>query len=67
MTRLLRLFHYFDLSRLGQVDVKPQTKQEIRQVLDHYYEEYSGLYLKSKKFMNQMESMKKLMDGENKS
>lgn len=47
--------------------MKPQTKQEIRQVLDHYYEEYSGLYLKSKKFMNQMESMKKLMDGENKS
>ncbi|OUZ13131.1 DNA repair protein RecO [Bacillus pumilus] len=65
--RLLRLFHYFDLSRLGQVDVKPQTKQEIRQVLDHYYDEYSGLYLKSKKFMNQMESMKRLMGGENKS
>ncbi|MFP4958281.1 DNA repair protein RecO [Bacillus subtilis] len=64
--RLLRLFYYFDLSRLGNVSLKEETKAELKQVIDLYYEEYSGLYLKSKRFLDQMESMKHLM-GENKS
>ncbi|RXK31014.1 DNA repair protein RecO, partial [Bacillus velezensis] len=64
--RLLRLFYYFDIGRLGSVSLKQETKNEIKRVIDLYYEEYSGLYLKSKRFLDQMESMKNLLD-ENKS
>ncbi|MFP3633616.1 DNA repair protein RecO [Bacillus sp. SIMBA_033] len=64
--RLLRLFYYFDIGRLGSVSLKQKTKNEIKRVIDLYYEEYSGLYLKSKRFLDQMESMKNLLD-ENKS
>ncbi|MEG9463482.1 MAG: DNA repair protein RecO, partial [Bacillus amyloliquefaciens] len=46
--------------------LKQETKNEIKRVIDLYYEEYSGLYLKSKRFLDQMESMKNLLD-ENKS
>jgi DNA repair protein RecO (recombination protein O) len=56
--KLLRLFYYFDLSRLGNISVKTETKKEIKKVIDLYYEEYSGLHLKSKRFLNQMEQFR---------
>lgn len=58
--RLLRIFYNFDLSRLGNISVKQETKKELRKIIDAYYEEYSGLHLKSKKFLKQMDSMKDL-------
>ncbi|KKB33378.1 DNA repair protein RecO [Bacillus thermotolerans] len=63
--KLLRLFYFFDLSRLGSINVKPQTKKELRTAISLYYDEYSGLYLKSRKFLSQMEEMQKLL-GEKK-
>jgi DNA repair protein RecO (recombination protein O) len=56
--RLLRIFYYFDLSRLGEISVGPETKKELKKVIDTYYEEYSGLFLKSKKFLNQIEQFR---------
>jgi DNA repair protein RecO (recombination protein O) len=53
--KLLRIFYYLDLSRLGDISVKTETKKELKKVIDAYYEEYSGLHLKSKRFLDQME------------
>ena len=58
--KLLRIFYYIDLSRLGKISVKPETKKELQKVIDAYYDEYSGLHLKSKKFLKQLDSMKDL-------
>lgn len=52
--KLLRLFYYLDLSRLGNISVKSETKAELKKVISAYYDEYSGLNLKTKKFLNQM-------------
>jgi len=52
--KLLRLFYYFDLSRIGNISVKPETRADLKKVIDAYYEEYSGLNLKTKRFLNQM-------------
>ena len=32
--KLLRLFYYFDLSRLGNISVSEETKKEIAKVMD---------------------------------
>lgn len=56
--RLLRLFYYLDLNRLGSISVKPETKKELKMAIDLYYEEYSGLYLKSKRFLDQLDSLR---------
>lgn len=56
--RLLRIFYYFDLSRLGDISVKIETKKELKKIIDAYYEEYSGMNLKSKKFLNQIEQFR---------
>jgi DNA repair protein RecO (recombination protein O) len=54
--RLLRLFHAFDLNRLGNISVKEETKKELKNVISRFYEEHSGLILKSKRFLNQLQS-----------
>lgn len=56
--KLLRLFYFFDLNRLGTISVKSETKKELKQAIDMYYEEYSGLFLKSKRFLEQMDSLR---------
>lgn len=56
--RLLRLFYLLDLSRLGNISVKEETKAELKMVINAYYDEYSGLHLKTKKFLNQLGSFK---------
>jgi DNA repair protein RecO (recombination protein O) len=56
--RLLRLFYMLDLSRLGNISVKPETKAELKTVINAYYEEYTGLHLKTKKFLNQLDNFK---------
>lgn len=58
VAKLLRLFYYFDLKRLGNVSVKPETKAQLKTILSAYYDEYSGLYLKSKRFLNQLDLFK---------
>ncbi|MFS0780876.1 DNA repair protein RecO [Bacillus sp. 1P06AnD] len=55
--KLLRLFYYFDLAKLGTISLKEETKKEIRQVIDLYYDNYSGITLKSKKFLKQLNKL----------
>lgn len=59
--KLLRLFYYFDLNRLGKIDVKESTKKELKQVITAYYDEYSGLSIKSKRFLNQIDQLKDIV------
>lgn len=55
--KLLRIFYHLDIARLGNISVKETTKKEITTIIDAYYEEYSGLYLKSKKFIQSMNNL----------
>lgn len=49
--KLLKMFYYVDLKNISKVDVSDNIKNELNIFLDDYYERYSGLYLKSKKFL----------------
>jgi len=57
VVKLLRLFYYIDIHRLRSINVKDETKKELKKVILAYYDEYSGLQLKSRKFLNQMEKL----------
>jgi DNA repair protein RecO (recombination protein O) len=56
--KLLRLFYYFDLNRLGSINVKDKTKKELDLCISAYYDEYSGIYLKTKRFLQQLDKLK---------
>lgn len=49
--RLIRMFYYVDISKITSMDISYKSKNEINIFLNDYYERYTGLYLKSKKFI----------------
>lgn len=57
----IRLFSRIPLERIGQVNVKKETKQNIRYVIDVLYDELVGLKLKSKRFIDNMSSWENML------
>lgn len=53
--KLLRVFSRLDLRRLGHVDVKEETKAELKSVMRAFMDMQLGLNLKSQSFLDQME------------
>ena len=48
------MFYYVDISKITKLDVSQTIKNEIDKFLDEYYDDYTGLYLKSKKFLKDL-------------
>lgn len=57
----LRLFHQIDYQKIDTIQVSTETKQVIRTVLDELYEEFVGIHLKSKSFIDQMKSWQQIV------
>lgn len=51
---LCHLFQEISLEQLEKISIKPEMKQKLRQFLDGIYEEYVGIHLKAKKFLDGM-------------
>ena len=56
--KLLRMFYYVDISKISKLEVSDEAKFEINRFLDEYYDRYTGLYLKSKNFINNLNKIK---------
>ena len=57
MIKLLRMFYYVDLKSISKLEVRDSVSLEINQFLDDYYDRYTGIYLKSKDFIKQLEKL----------
>jgi DNA repair protein RecO (recombination protein O) len=55
--KLLRLFQLFDLERLGDIEVKPATRSQLKHVLRSFMDEHLDLRLKSRAFLDQIERL----------
>ncbi|MBP2111815.1 DNA repair protein RecO [Paenibacillus sp. FSL P2-0089] len=53
--KLLRIFAALDLTRLGNVDVKPETRAELKTVMRGFMDMQLGLRLKSQSFLDQLD------------
>ena len=49
--KLIRMFYYVDIKKITKLEVGDLAKKEINSFLDQYYSQYTGLYLKSKNFI----------------
>ncbi len=56
--KLIRMLYYVDISKISKVDVSKEAKHEINCFLDEYYDRYTGLYLKSKDFIKNLNKIK---------
>ncbi|WP_281888197.1 DNA repair protein RecO [Paenibacillus sp. YYML68] len=52
--KLLRLFQQLDVRRLGQIDVKPETKALLKTMMRTYFDTHIAIKLKSRDFLDQL-------------
>lgn len=52
--KLLRMFYYVNISKISKLELHYDTVREIDNFLDEYYDEYTGLFLKSKQFLKNL-------------
>ena len=48
------MLKYVDISKISKIDIKEDVKKEINNFIDEYYDKYTGLYLKSKNFLEKL-------------
>lgn len=52
--QLLRLFQYVDVRRIGTISVQEEGKRQLALLFRQYFDEYTGVTLKSRHFIEQM-------------
>ena len=55
--KIIRMLKYVEISKISKLDVSDLVKGEINTFIDEYYDRYTGLYLKSKKFLKDLEKI----------
>lgn len=58
---LLNQFQGIDFAMLESISLKTDIKKSLRQFIDQLYEEYIGIHLKSKKFIDSLEDWGQLL------
>lgn len=52
--KLLRIFESMDIRRLGNIDIKQSTKDQLKLITENFFDEYIGIPLKSRNFLEQL-------------
>ena len=55
--KLIRMYYYVDISKIDNINVSSTVNEEISNFLNNYYDRYTGLYLKSKDFLNNLKKL----------
>ncbi len=55
--QLLRMYYYVDIKSIQKLDIKKEQKKEINRFLNLYYSRYTGMYLKSKDFLEKLKDL----------
>lgn len=53
--KLLQIFDKIEMERVGDISIKSDNKRFFRQLIDAYYDRYGGYFIKSKKFLKQLD------------
>lgn len=53
--KLLRLYYYVDISKISNLDIENNIRDSINLIINEYYELYSGVITKSKKFLRDLD------------
>lgn len=57
----MRLFSSISLDQIKSIELKDETKEDIRKTIDLLYDEFVGVHLKSKKFIDEMKDWETTM------
>ncbi|MDN6731773.1 MAG: DNA repair protein RecO, partial [Atopostipes suicloacalis] len=51
---LVRLYSVIQLEKIGEISISKDTQNQIKELIDHIYDELVGLHLKSKSFIDNL-------------
>lgn len=54
--KMIKAYYYVDIDKISELNLKDKVINQIDSFLTIYYKEYTGLYLKSKNFLNNIKS-----------
>lgn len=57
--KLVRMYTLVDIEKISKLDIKNDIVFEVNNFIDDYYDRYTGLYLKSKSFLKNLNNLKK--------
>ena len=52
--KMIRMYYYVDINSISKIDVSLEVKNEINNFITGYIDSYTGIYLKSKEFLNSL-------------
>lgn len=55
--KLLRMFYYVDISKITNLDISENIQKELSDFIYDYYDRYSGIYLKSRAFLKNLDKI----------
>ena len=55
--KLVRMYTLVDIDKISKLEVSKEAVKEVNDFIDDYYDRYSGLYLKSKSFLKNINNM----------
>ena len=55
--KILRMYYYVDISSIATLNIEKQVQDEIDQFINAYYEDFTGIYIQSKKFLKNIVSI----------
>ncbi len=55
--KLIRMYNAVDMKSISNININDNSKYEINYFLNRYYDRYTGLYLKSKKFLDYLNNI----------
>ena len=55
--KLLRMYYLIDIDHISEIKIDKNVKLEINYFLNRYYDRYTGLYLKSKRFLDELNNI----------
>lgn len=56
--KLVRMYNLVDINKISKLDINKDVVYEVNNFIDDYYDRYTGLYLKSKAFLKNMNNIK---------
>ncbi len=57
IVKILNMYYLVDIKSISKLTIKKDSIYEINQFLNNYYDDYTGLYLKSKNFLKTIEKL----------
>ena len=57
--KLVRMYTLVDINKISKLDISSDVVYEVNTFIDDYYDRYTGLYLKSKSFLRNLNSIEK--------